>query len=295
MDEETCDLSAQLSFLTSKTIKQEAINELQYSEYKKDDINSRKHDIKTKQVQSADTSKRRKTEKEEISEPWDNSLKKEGKKKSTKTRKRVIEKEKNQPADTSKKQKTENKETLESCNNSKKKEETKKRKSATWQYFDKNPETVNKVTCCVCNKELSRKQGSTSSLILHLKSVHEIDITEKKESQKQKLCSKVNLLPKDSAKYKAIMEAITRMTVTDLQPYEFVENASFLHLMSLVAPDLKFRPGQHIREMKFQNYMIKLFVILKMKWKLILQKIIRIHDCLPNYYISLTYFMFLIK
>lgn len=120
--------------------------------------------------------------------------------------------------------------------------------SLVWQYFSKVPST-GKAKCGICEVQLVRTDGQTSSLKRHLKRFHSIDLEELEKTQRKKskseedssshsqpklssfLASRQALDP-SSPKAKRITYKIAKIIFLDLQPLSVVEDIGFSELIA---------------------------------------------------------------
>ena len=131
-----------------------------------------------------------------------------------------------------------------------------------------------KVTCNarVCDKKLSYKDGSTSSLRKHLEKQHEISTDQKRSAPTTTdaqptlsgFLSKKAKLDSKSPAAVTITNLVSSMITKDLQPLSFIEDKGFRDLMHHLEPRYTLPSRKTFREVilprKFQNTRAELLI-----------------------------------
>ena len=114
--------------------------------------------------------------------------------------------------------------------------------SSVWEHMDKIGN--GKVQCRLCPKQLTYAQGgSTTSLRLHLRSLHPTVLDANLEQQPaQRPLSAFGLGPQrpcNDSRQEKITSQLVKCLVANMLPLSLVDNAEFRELMSLMEPNYK--------------------------------------------------------
>ena len=139
------------------------------------------------------------------------------------------------------------------------------RKSGVWEFFFINLVDDSKVTCCICDTEVSRggkvaKDFNTSNMRKHLRNTHpedykklqtkEDDAKEGKSRQLSigELFEKSQPYPFDHPRSREITKRIGEMIAVDNEPFTLVDHAGFSRLLLLLEPRYKLPSERYFSE-----------------------------------------------
>ena len=111
-----------------------------------------------------------------------------------------------------------------------------RKKSNIWQHFEKIDSSG--ARCKICLKQFKIKYSNTSSLLRHLKSIHNGTVNNSTRSNEAgpsavPTTSNITYLDKNSSRAKELTNGIARMIGMDFQPYSIVEDVGFCSLLRI--------------------------------------------------------------
>ena len=109
---------------------------------------------------------------------------------------------------------------------------------SVWEYFQKTSGSEESARCKVCQVVIKCKGSSTSGLIRHLRSKHNIITTKKSVGQSQPSMRRQKTIDTMFSSKKSVQEVIAKMADVDGIPFHVIENSEFIR-KSLATQGLK--------------------------------------------------------